>query len=295
VLLPFHAAGDVDWQGMGALLDRTCSAGLMPAVNMDTGYGNLLDERTRIGVLDIAAEVSAGRFAAGAFVADEPGDPFDAAAHVAAVGPILERGGTPVLFQSHGLSSLPEAEIVAAYARITERVPSWIAFELGEVFAPFGRIYSLETYAGLLGIESCIGAKHSSLHRVPEWERLALRDELRPDFHVFTGNDLAIDMVRYGSDYLLGLSACCPDLFAQRDAWWRDGDPRVYELDDALQALGAFVFRDPVPAYKHDVAMFLALRGWIACDEPHPDAAHRPESDRPVLVALLERCLAAAG
>jgi dihydrodipicolinate synthase/N-acetylneuraminate lyase len=294
VLLPFDPAGDIDWRGLRALIDRTRSAGLTPAVNMDTGYANLLDERTRAGVLDLAAEVADGRFAAGAFVRDEPGDSFDAAAHAAAIAPILERGGTPVLFQSHGLASLPEDEIVGAYERITVGVPSWIAFELGEVFAPFGRVYSLETYAGLIGIGSCIGAKHSSLHRVPEWERLALRDELRPDFHVFTGNDLAIDMVRYGSDYLLGLSACCPDLFAQRDAWWRDSDPRVYELDDALQALGTFVFRDPVPAYKHDVAMFLALRGWIACDAPHPGAARRPESDRPVLKGLLERCLAAA-
>ena len=29
---------------------------------------------------------------------------------------------------------------------------------------------------------------------------------VRPEFHVFTGNDLAIDIVRYGSDWLLGLS-----------------------------------------------------------------------------------------
>ena len=38
--------------------------------------------------------------------------------------------------------------------------------------------------------------------------------QMRPDFLVFTGNDLAIDMVMYGSDYLLGLSTFAPDLFA---------------------------------------------------------------------------------
>ncbi len=39
-----------------------------------------------------------------------------------------------------------------------------------------------------------------------EWSRLALRDRIRPEFKIFNGNDLAIDMVMYGSDYLLGLS-----------------------------------------------------------------------------------------
>ena len=72
------------------------------------------------------------------------------------------------------------------------------------MFVPYGRIYSLAAYEGLLGVRSCIGAKHSSLSRAAEWDRLALRDRVRPDFHVFTGNDLAIDMVCYGSDYLLG-------------------------------------------------------------------------------------------
>jgi len=36
-----------------------------------------------------------------------------------------------------------------------------------------------------------IGAKHSSLERSPEWDRLALRDEVRPDFHVFTYQRIA--------------------------------------------------------------------------------------------------------
>ena len=211
-----------------------------------------------------------------------------------AIAPIVERGGTPVLFQSFGLTSLPEEEIADAYRAITEGVPAWIGFELGEVFAPFGRIYALDTYRSLLEIESCLGAKHSSLHRQPEWDRLALRDEVRPDFHVFTGNDLAIDMVRYGSDYLLGLSACAPDLFARRDRWWAARDARASELDDALQALGDFAFRPPVPAYKHSVAMFLALRGWLDDDAPHPAGATRPAADREVLAGLRERCLAAA-
>jgi len=94
------------------------------------------------------------------------------------------------------------------------------------MFAPFGKIYSLEVYRGLLSIKSCIGAKHSSLSRDLEWQRLTLRDALRPEFHVFTGNDLAIDMVMYGSDYLLGLSTFAPDLFAAATLYGKEGMPR---------------------------------------------------------------------
>ena len=65
---------------------------------------------------------------------------------------------------------------------------------------------------------------------------------------MFTGNDLAIDMVMYGSDYLLGLSTFAPDVFARRDAAWAAGDPAFYELNDWLQYLGFLTFRQPVPA-----------------------------------------------
>ena len=47
VLLPFDADHNVDWQGFEKHVERTLAAGLIPAVNMDTGYINLLDEETR--------------------------------------------------------------------------------------------------------------------------------------------------------------------------------------------------------------------------------------------------------
>jgi hypothetical protein len=131
--------------------------------------------------------------------------------------------------------------------------------------------------------------KHSSLRREPEWLRIRLRDRVRPDFHVFTGNDLAIDMIMYGSDYLLGLSTFAPDLFARRDALWASGDPGFFELNDTLQYLGQFAFRPSVPAYKHSAAMFLALRGWITSDRTHPESPTRPESDRAVLRDIARR------
>ena len=105
----------------------------------------------------------------------------------------------------------------------------------------------------------------------------------RPDFIVYTGNDFAIDMVMYGSDYLLGLSTFAPDLFARRDRMWEQGDPAFFELNDRLQYLGMFAFRTPGPGYKHTAAQFLKLRGWIRCDATHPDSTQRPESDIEVL------------
>jgi dihydrodipicolinate synthase/N-acetylneuraminate lyase len=284
VLLPFLASGEVDWVSFRNLLSRTAASGLVPAVNMDTGYANLIDDATRRQVLTVTHEtLGNSQFVAGAFVGDKPGSPFHLDAYSRQMDWIIQAEATPVIFQSYGLTGQGDEEILAAYRAIGQHCDRFIGFELGTMFAPFGRIYSIELYRELMGIPQCIGAKHSSLSRPLEWERLVLRDRVRSDFHVFTGNDLAIDMVMYGSDYLLGLSAFAPDLFAQRDLWWESGDSRFYELNDKLQYLGCLAFRDPVPAYKHSAAMFLKLRGWIESDLTHPQSPNRPESDREIL------------
>jgi len=286
ILLPFAASGEIDWRALEAHLDRTVSAGLTPAVNMDTGYLQLLDDATRLRVLEVAREHGGGDFVAGAQVSDRPGDTWQADGYLREMQRIQEHGGTPIVFPSHGLSELAEPDWVSAHAELARHSDRFLAFELGPMFVPYGRIYSLDAYRGLLEIPSCIGAKHSSLDRRPEWERLELRDGCRPDFLVLTGNDLAIDMVMYGSDYLLGLSTFAPDLFARRDAWWEAGDLRFYQLNDALQYLGRFAFREPVPAYRHNAAQFLQLRGWIESDATHPRSPRRPESDREVLAEI---------
>jgi dihydrodipicolinate synthase/N-acetylneuraminate lyase len=287
VLLPFTHEGGVDWPGFTAHILRTAEAGLIPAVNMDTGFVNLLDEATRAEVLSRTQSALAGQpFAAGAFVSDAPGSPFNRDAYLRSIETITAHGATPVVFQSHGLTSQGDDELIAAYAEIGRSCERFIAFELGSMFAPFGKIYSLDVYRCLMGIPQCIGAKHSSLRREPEWERLILRDRVRPDFKVFTGNDLAIDMVMYGSDYLLGLSTFAPDLFARRDALWESGNRAFYELNDLLQYLGFVSFRPPVPAYKHSAALFLCLRGWLRCAATHPHSPTRPESDRALLLDI---------
>lgn len=289
VLVPFTADGAIDWPAVEAHLVRTAEAGLTPAMNMDTGYVQLLDPADRARALGLAADLTAGSFVAGAYVADAPGDLVDLDAHRKAAAAIADLGGTPVLFPSHGLNALEPDDWVAAHAAIGADLDRFIAFELGPMFVPYGRIYPLDAYAGLLDIGSCIGAKHSSLSRELEWDRLALRDERRPDFLVLTGNDLAIDMVMWGSDYLLGLSTFAPDLFAERDRRWAAGDPSFFELNDLLQHLGQVAFRSPVPAYRHDAAIFLELRGWASSDVTPPGCPRRDESERALLVDIAER------
>ena len=230
-----------------------------PAVNMDTGYAHLLDPRDEDAGVDRTEAIVGGDFVAGAF---ESPTQSRSAGEGGDAGDVPER---------------PTAgDDIVAHLRHRHEVDRFIGFELSPVFHPAGCIWDLATYKEVLHVEQCVGAKHSSLDRQPEWDRLALRDAERPDFRVLTGNDLAIDMVMYGSDYLLGLSTFAPDLFAARDRCWADGDPGFYELNDALQHLGNVAFRPPVPAYRHSAALFLRLRGWISSDATPAACPRRP-------------------
>jgi dihydrodipicolinate synthase/N-acetylneuraminate lyase len=293
LLLPYRTGGQVDWTAYADALERTAGAGVQPAVNMDTGYVHLLALDERAQVLKVTAEVLGKRpFVAGAFVEGRtgPGRPTDLIdLYCAEAEQIRAHGGTPILFQCSALTGLPDREIVGVYRAVAERVGPILGFELGTMFAPFGQIYSLELFAALLQIPGLIGLKHSSLDRQLEWQRLELRDRVRPEFKVYTGNDLAIDMVIYGSDYLLGLSAFAPEAFALRDRLWAAGDPRFFDLNDVLQYLGAFAFRAPVPAYKHSAAQFLYLRGRVAEPITHPRSPGRPESDLAILQEISRR------
>jgi len=290
ILLPFLDDGSIDWPSFERHVIKTAEAGITPAVNMDTGYVNLLTDSQREQVLDRTRHVLGGReFVAGAFVGDSPGATFNGDGYKRQIDLIQQRGGTPVIFQSYGLCQQNSDGVLHSYQQIARACDRFIGFELTTDLAPFGAIYDLETYAGLLEIRQCLGAKHSSFHREPEWQRLRFRDQKRPDFIVYTGNDFAIDMVMYGSDYLLGLSTFAPDLFAKRDALWEAGDPAFYELNDQLQYLGMFAFRTPGPGYKHNAAQFLRLRGWITTDRTHPKSVKRPASDLTVLREIGER------
>ncbi len=285
VLLPFTEGERPDLPALQAQLARIMRVGLVPAVNMDTGFVQVLTPAQRRVVLAAAAEACRGRrFIAGASPAD--GDTPLATRYRAEIDAITAAGGTPILFPSPELAALDEAAVVALHANVTRDTPGCLAFELGRAFVPWGRIYGPETAARLMEIPGLLGMKHSSLERGIEWERLALRARIRPEFKIYTGNDLAIDMITYGSDYLLGLAAFHPEAFAARDRLWATGDARFFELNDALQTLGSFAFRTPVPAYRHSAAQFLKLRGVIPHDGIPAGAPRRPESDVEILATL---------
>lgn len=283
VLLPFSRGGDPDLDGFQVHVARTHRAGLKVAVNMDTGFGPQLDPGTRERVLAATREALGPgvAFVAGAMPFGDPGDPLQAYRN--SVRAIVEAGGVPIVFPSEFLAGKDGAGLAELLREITAGAPQALAFELGAQFAPFGRIFDEETFRRVLDIPNIVGVKHSSLSRAREFARLRVRDAARPDFRIYTGNDLAIDMVMYGSDYLLGLSTFDPDAFARRDRWWEEGDERFFDLNDALQALGAVAFRDPVPAYKASAAAYLKLTGGLPDPRPHPACPPRPSGEADLL------------
>ena len=279
VLLPFTSDGKPDYEEFERHLLLTSKCGIVPAVNMDTGFGPQLSPAERIEVLKRSRKaLGTSPFIAGA---GPFGESYDAAMKA-----ILDQGAIPIIFQSEAFAS---GDVVALYRKIVAPAPKALAFELGTMFAPFGRIYDLETYKRMMAIPNLVGAKHSSLSRTDELARLELRDRERPDFKVYTGNDLAIDMVMYGSDYLLGISTFDPEAFALRDRWWAGGDARFFELNDALQALGSVTFREPVPAYKDSAAVYLKLTGRMKDPRPHPACPRRPSWEREILEPLARK------
>jgi dihydrodipicolinate synthase/N-acetylneuraminate lyase len=283
VLLPYTEAGAIDWPAFEAHVARTRDAGLDVAVNMDTGFGDLLAPAERAAVLDATRSVlgAAVPFFAGAYPDGAGEKPADWHAGLEA---IARRDARPVLVQSRAMHGLPTSGKVAFYAGILEAAPGGaLGFELSPRFAPHGEIWDDATFEALLGLERLLGSKHSSLVRETELRRLAARDAVRPGYRVYTGNDLAIDLVASGSDYLLGLATFAPERFAERDAALAAGDAAFLERNDALQHLGNVGFREPIPAYKHAAAQFLHLTGRLPGDAIHPRAPRRPGSERILL------------
>jgi dihydrodipicolinate synthase/N-acetylneuraminate lyase len=282
-LLPFEANGRVAVQAFQNHLRATHRAELMNAVNMDTGYVNLLSEAEKLEVLGWAREaLGAGvPFVAGAYIEGQSGDVVTL--YRKQMDTIVAHGGIPILFQSTQLHGKTPAEKAAAYAAASRGYSQVLAFELGQMFAPNGEIFDEETILRLMDIPEIKGLKHSSLDRLTELRRLELRDTHRPDFRVYTGNDLGINMVEYGSDYLLGLATFAPEKFAERDLLWATDDPAYYALSDALQYLGNVAFRDPIPSYKHSAAVFLHLTGRIPTSLTHVQNTKRPEWEAEIL------------
>ena len=255
----------------------------MNAVNMDTGYVNFLTEGEKRDVLNWTRDAVGkdAMFVAGAYIENQSGDVVTLYRRQLDI--IVGFGALPILFQTARLNGKPAKEKVAVYKAVCRDYPHVLAFELSPRFAPSGEIFDESTVRGLIEIPELKGMKHSSLDRLLELDRLALRDAHRPDFRLFTGNDLGINMIEYGSDYLLGLATFAPEKFAERDRLWEAGDARYYELSDALQHLGNVAFREPIAAYKHSAAIFLHLAGRISTDLPHPRNLKRPPWEGEIL------------
>jgi dihydrodipicolinate synthase/N-acetylneuraminate lyase len=289
-LLPYEVDGRVTVDTFSQQLTSTHRAGLINAVNMDTGYVNYLSDTEKQEVLSWTREAlgKGTPFVAGAYIEHIAGDDI-VALYRRQIDTILRFDGIPILFQTARLHGKSPGKIADAYQEICRDYPQVLAFELGSMFAPNGEIWTSETVRRLMDIPELKGMKHSSLDRLLELERLALRDAHRPDFRIYTGNDLGINMIEYGSDYLLGLAAFAPEKFAERDRLWETADPEYYSLSDALQYLGNVAFRNPVPAYKHSAAVFLNMIGRIPSDRTHPRNPQRPAWEAEIMMDCARR------
>ena len=288
-LLPFEVDGRIAVEAFQNHLRTTHDAGLVNAVNMDTGYVNYLSDSEKQDVLRWTRE-ALGKdvpFVAGAYIEGQTDDVVDL--YRKQMDAIVTHGGIPILFQTSRLHGKSAQEKAAIYQKVSRGYPHVLAFELGRMFASNGEIFDEEMVCRLMDIPEIKGMKHSSLDRLVELERLALRDVRRPDFRIYTGNDLGINMIEYGSDYLLGLATFAPRKFAERDRLWETADPAYYALSDALQYLGNVAFRRPVPAYKHSAAVFLHLTGRIPSDLTHPKNLRRPVWEAEILRDCAER------
>ena len=226
----------------------------------------------------------------GVYVDDGPGATIDLDGYRRAITEVEQSGATPIVFPSWGLHGVREGDLPGVFAAIARDSDRFLAFELGAMFVPNGRIYLARHVRTAARVTAVHRGETSSLARGAGVEATELRDRMRPDFMVLTGNDRAIDMVVYGSDYLLGLATFAPDWFAARDRAWAAGNRAAFwERNDLLQYLGQFAFRNPVPAYRHSAAQFLRLRGWLSSSRTHPASPIRPESDVAVLEEIIER------
>jgi dihydrodipicolinate synthase/N-acetylneuraminate lyase len=288
-LLPFENDGRPAVDAFQKHLAATQRAGLQNAVNMDTGYVNYLTEAEKLDVLRWTRE-ALGKdvpFVAGAYIEGQAG--VVVALYRQQMDAIVRFGGTPILFQTSQLHGKSTKEKAGVYQETCRGYPGVLAFELGKMFAPNGEIFDDEMVRRLMDIPEIVGMKHSSLDRLIELDRLTLRDAHRPDFRIYTGNDLGIDMIEYGSDYLLGLATFAPEKFAERDRLWEMADSRYFALSDGLQYLGNVAFREPVPAYKHSAAVFLHLTRKIPSDKTHPKNPQRPAWEHEMLCDCARR------
>lgn len=290
LVVPRAVDGSPDWQAFASHLDRCAKLGLSLAISMTPADPAMLNTELQVGALFQAKDALSGTpFYAGVHVLDQTDDWFNLDRYRRQLDVVVKQGGTPVIFPSWGLASLQDQEWLKVMAEVGRSVDRFYVADLGPALGPYGPARSMDAYIGLLRNQACAGIVHGSLSRLAELDRMHRHAGLRPDFHVLSMNERAVDMAVYGSDYLLLTAGMAPDLFVRRDRLWAEGDRDFYELNDVLQYLGMFTSRRPLNAQAHSVLQFLELRGWVATSDVPNGAAQRPSSDRDVLRDIAER------
>ena len=290
VLLPFLPSGEPDWDGFAHLLGRTVDAGLTPLLSGGPGAGDLLDASTRAEVVATVGAALGGRTFVAAVRAEDGADGgFDPSRLAGAVAAVSRHGGVPALYPSPTLAGLDADEAIGLLAWMGEWCDRLIAVDLPADRWPGGRTWGMDAFGALLEQPACIGLVDGSWSRQVEWERIRRRDDLRPDFRIYSANALGIDQIMFGTDHALDLAAAVPDALADRDEAWAREDPGVLDRHDALQALATLVFRPPYDAAPHALARTLFLRGWLPHDGVHPALPRRPRTDDDLLLPALDR------
>src|SRR2546427_563695 len=122
-LLPYESDGKVAVEAFQQHLVATHRAGLMNAVNMDTGYLNYLTDAEKQGVLRWTRDALGKNvpFVAGAYIEDRAGD-------IVALYPqqgdsLVRFGGGPIFFQTLRLRGAPACGKAAGYQSVCRGNP----------------------------------------------------------------------------------------------------------------------------------------------------------------------------
>src|SRR5439155_23712909 len=149
-LLPFEADGRIAVEAFQNHLRTTHDAGLVNAVNMDTGYVNYLSDSEKQNVLRWAREALRKDvpFVAGAYIEGQTGDIVGL--YRKQMDAIVGHGGIPIVFQTSRLHEKSAQEKAASYQMVSRGYPQVLAFELGRMFASNGEIFDEEMVCRLM-------------------------------------------------------------------------------------------------------------------------------------------------
>src|SRR5690348_2673518 len=163
VLLPYAENGKVAVDAFQRHLLATHRAGLMNAVNMDTGYVNYLSDDEQLDVLRWTTETLGKNtpFIAGVYIEGRAGDVV--ALYRRQMEVIANLGGIPILFQASGPHVNSSAEKFAVSREACRGFAHVLCSNLGRMFAPIGEIFDEGTAPGLTETPETRGMKPPSL------------------------------------------------------------------------------------------------------------------------------------